>query len=482
VLVALLLAFCLRPIPWADSTGSVYGPISLLCEGDWDFDEFPFLYEREPLGEHIPWSGSAVRPDPAGERLLSFTGLGSPLLAVPTAALLLPWWGESSEIAVLRANQLAVVLSCLLILWLTLRTVRRWMGAAPPTWVLPALFFGTVLWPQARQSLWSNQSSMVGIAIVLLVAISMRDRERSPTAGSGVLLGLGLGQAVLSRPSALLLLLPVIAALAWERRDSLRPWLPALLVTSIPFAALFLHDNGVHSGSIWTPPFAVIAADIARVHGTGEGALSGNPVIGMAGLLASPSRGLLVFSPWLLALYPGLRRSSASSDPFRVALLVGVGCTLLVNATYSDWWGGEGWGPRRLQELLPALILLGLPSRFDATAEAAGTQFPLPSRRLLVPLLALSIGIQALGFFVYDSHWDMEHSATFAAQGPSIEVKDTEARMWSVRDGVLADSLRRLARGELEFGWHNEITLATGWRYQPPLPPCATLRGVDRFP
>ena len=47
---------------------------------------------------------------------------------------------------------------------------------------------------------------------------------------------------------------------------------------------------------------------------------------------------------------------------------------------------------------------------------------------------------------------------------------------------VLADSLRRLARGELEFGWHNEITLATGWRYQPPLPPCATLRSVDRFP
>ena len=189
----MLLAFCLRPIPWTDSTGSVYGPISLLCEGDWDFDEFPLLYERQPLGEHVPWSGSVVRPDPGGQRLLSFTGLGSPLLAVSTAAMLLPWWAESSEIALPRANQ-------------------------------------------------------------------------------------------------------------------------------------------------------------------------------------------------------------------------------------------------------------------------------------------------ALGFFVYDSHWDMQHSATFAPQDSGIEVADSEARMWSVRDGVLVDSLGRLRRGELEFGWHNEITLGTGWRYQPPLPPCATLRGVDRFP
>jgi len=482
VIIALLLSFALRPIPWADSTGSVYGPVSFLCEGDWDLDEFPFLYELETMGEHIPWSGSSVRPDPSRERLLSFTGLGAGLLAVPTALLLLPWSSESSEIAVLRANQLAVVLSCLLILWLTLRAVGQWMGRSPPHWVLPALFFGSVLWPQARQTLWTNQSSMVGIALFLLVAISLRDRARVPGAGTGALLGLGLGQAVLSRPSALLLLLPLLAALAWERRDSLRRWLPALVAVALPFAGFCLHDNLVHTGSPWIPPFAVIAADIARVHGSGEGALSGNPVIGVAGLLASPSRGLLVFSPWLLALIPGFRHSLKNPDPFRLALLIGVGCTLLVNGSYADWWGGDSWGPRRLQELLPALLLLGLPQRFDVPAGPSGSARLLPSPRLLVPLLGISIAIQALGFFVYDSHWDLEHSATVAREDANITVGDTEARMWSLRDGVLADSLQRLGRGELEFGWDNEITLAAGRRYQPPLPVCATLRTIDRYP
>jgi len=483
VVVALLLAFALRPIPWADSTGAVYGPISFLCEGDWDYDEFPFLYERQPLGEHIPWSGSAVRPDPDGERLLSFTGLGIKLLATPAALLLWPWSGESSEISVLRVNQLTVVLCCIAVLWLMLAALRSWTGSAPPTWLLPALFFGTVLWPQSRQTLWSNQASMLGIVTVLLVAVTMRDKRRAIGPGAGMLLGLGLGQATLSRPSALLLLLPILFALAWERRESLRSWLPALLLVALPFAAATLHDNLVHTGSTWTPPFAVVAADIARVHGTGEGALSGNPAIGLLGLLVSPSRGLLVFSPWLLALAPGIRRSASSHDPFRRALLIGVGCTLLVNASYTDWWGGDSWGPRRLQELLPALLLLGFPSRFDRDKRDRSTA---PSTRVLMPLLAVSITVQALGFFVYDSKWDIEHSAIATSEAgaahETIVVGDTEARMWSLRDGVLVDSLARLLRGELEFGWDNEISLATGWRYQPPLPNCATLREVDRFP
>jgi len=483
VFVALLLAFTLRPIPWADSTGAVYGPISFLCEGNWDYDEFPFLYEREPLGEHIAWSGSAVRPDPSGQRLLSFTGLGVKVLATPATLLLWPWTGTSSEISVLRVNQVTVVLSCIAVLWLILAALRAWTGVQPPPWLLPALFFGTVLWPQSRQTLWSNQAAMLGIVAVLLIAVTVRDRKRGVGPGAGALLGLGLGLAILSRPSALLLLLPILVALAWERRHSLRSWLPALVLVALPFAAATLHDNLVHTGSAWTPPFAVIAADIARVHGTGEGALSGNPAIGLAGLLFSPSRGLLVFSPWLLVLVPGLRRSLSSRDPFRLALLVGIVCTLLVNAGYADWWGGDSWGPRRLQELLPALMLLGFPSRFDRETT---DRFAAPAGRLLVPLLTLSIMIQALGFFVYDSKWDIQHSAVAtidsSTRNQRIKVPDTEARMWSLRDGVLVDSLGRLLAGELEFGWDNEISLATGWRHQPPLPDCATLRKVDRFP
>ena len=477
VLLALSLSFFLRPIPWADSTGSVYGPISFLCEGDWDLDEFPFLYEREPKGEHVPWSGSPARPDASGQQLRSFTGLGAPLLALPCAALLLLWNGAHTETAVLRSHQIVVVLSVLIILWLTLAALRSWMGEHPPFWVLPALFFGTVLWPQTRQTLWSNQSAMLGTGMILWLAIARRDENHPPSPAIGALLGLGLSQALLSRPSSLLLTLPVLAVLAWQHRASLRRWVPALVCCSLPFAALWLLDNQVHSGSPWTPPFAVIAADIARVHGIGDSALSGNPGVGLMGLLVSPARGLLVFSPWILVLLPGLWQSGRSREPFRIALLIGVLSTLALNAAYVDWWGGDSWGPRRLQELLPALLLLGLPSRLDQKSS-----FSLPDLRIVAPLLVLSVALQSLGTFAYDSRWDLAHSATMAEDSAHLQVSPSEPRMWALSEGVLADSLRKTARGKLQFGWDNEITLAMGWRYQPDLPSCAVLRETDRFP
>jgi len=477
VLLALSLSFVLRPIPWADSTGSVYGPISFLCEGDWDLDEFPFLYEREPNGEHVPWSGSPARPDANGQQLRSFTGLGSPLLSLPGAALLLLWNGSRTETAVLRFHQVVVVLSTLAILWLTLAALRNWMGRHPPLWVLPALFFGTVLWPQTRQTLWSNQAAMLGTGLVLWLSISQRKQERAPSVLIGALLGLGLGQAMLSRPSSLLITLPVLGVLAWQHRDSLLRWMPALLSCALPLAFLCLRDNQVVSGSSWTTPFAVIGADIARVHGVGESVLSGNPGRGLMGLLISPARGLLVFSPWILLLLPGLWRSGRSRDPFRIALLIGALSTLALNALYVDWWGGDSWGPRRLQELLPALLLLGLPSRFDRSEGIA-----LPSLHVVAPLLALSVAVQSLGTFAYDSRWDLEHSATMSEDSAQLEVRPNEPRMWDLDDGVLADSLRKAAQGQLQFGWDNEITLAMGWRYQPNLPSCTVLRETDRFP
>jgi hypothetical protein len=195
------------------------------------------------------------------------------------------------------------------------------------------------------------------------------------------------------------------------------------------------------------------------------------------GLLISPARGLLVFSPWILVLVPGIWRSASSRDPFRIALLIGVISTLSLNSYYVDWWGGDSWGPRRLQELLPALLLLGMPSRLDR-----GERFTLPDLRLVAPLLALSVAVQGLGTFAYDSRWDLAHSATMSEDSADLQVTQSEPRMWALREGVLADSLKKAIRGELQFGWDNEITLAMGWRYQPDLPACTVLRETDRFP
>lgn len=88
-----------------------------------------------------------------------------------------------------------------------------------------------------------------------------------------------------------------------------------------------------------------------------------------AGVLFSPTHGLLVYQPWLLLLvlnlWPSLCRASQSSRAplprgWRLwAMAVVVGHLALVSSWWC-WWGGWCWGSRLLSEDLPLLALLTL--------------------------------------------------------------------------------------------------------------------------
>ena len=74
-------------------------------------------------------------------------------------------------------------------------------------------------------------------------------------------------------------------------------------------------------------------------------------------LLADPSKGLLVFSPFLL-LWPGAFLSSRSALPLgsRLALVLAPLSLLLLYAGYPNWHGGFTVGPRYLVAALPFLV------------------------------------------------------------------------------------------------------------------------------
>ena len=74
-------------------------------------------------------------------------------------------------------------------------------------------------------------------------------------------------------------------------------------------------------------------------------------------LLADPSKGLLVFSPFLL-LWPGAFLSSRPALPFgsRLALVLAPLSLLLLYAGYPNWHGGFTVGPRYLVAALPFLV------------------------------------------------------------------------------------------------------------------------------
>ncbi len=85
---------------------------------------------------------------------------------------------------------------------------------------------------------------------------------------------------------------------------------------------------------------------------------------GLAGLLWSPGRGLLVHFPVALLALPGAVAAWRRRDRRRAlhgALLAGSLAGLLFAAARRAWHGGECFGPRVLSEIEPALLFLAIP-------------------------------------------------------------------------------------------------------------------------
>jgi hypothetical protein len=118
------------------------------------------------------------------------------------------------------------------------------------------------------------------------------------------------------------------------------------------------------------------------------------PWVGLTGLLLSPGKGLLWYSPpvvlGLAGFIPLARRQGRAT-----ALLGGVAALyLLAHAAYNHWHGGGAWGPRLILPVLPLLIL----------PAAEGLQHPprRPGMRLaLAALLAAGVIIQVPAILVH---------------------------------------------------------------------------------
>jgi hypothetical protein len=101
------------------------------------------------------------------------------------------------------------------------------------------------------------------------------------------------------------------------------------------------------------------------------GGFSGRFFAGLAGLLASPSRGLFVFSPVLLASVAGAILAWRSKPELLRYLATGT-ISVLLYSCWGEWWGGSTFGYRIILEVAPALVLL-LPLAW--TGGSAGSRF-----------------------------------------------------------------------------------------------------------
>lgn len=210
------------------------------------------------------------------------------------------------------------------------------------------LGLGTNLWPLAGRSLWQLETVVFGFALALFAWW----RTPQETLPRHVLLGaaglaLAGGARMETTPAIAVLLIGLAVRLGVRRA------LPAFLIVG-GTAAVMMTAQRAWFGSVLGAKMILQTSgfDAHSVTST----ISDEPWTGALGLLLSPSRGLIIFSPIVLVPLIGLprvlrQRDHAGGHWWTAAAILQFVCY----ACYSMWWGGHTYGPRYLVDALVPL-------------------------------------------------------------------------------------------------------------------------------
>jgi hypothetical protein len=322
--------------------------------------------------------GGPPAPGP-NDHVCSVFPPGMGILAVPFFApfVLSGWDALDLGLLVHGGHVVAAIVEILatLVLWSVL---RRFTG---PRWslVLVLLYFlGTSVRTVASQALWQHSGVHVAVASALWLVLREEAVPLSRDFAAGLLLGLG---AVVRQTTGLLAL-------------GLHGFRPMRLIAMIAGAAIGLAPLLAYNDLAFGSPLE---------QGYGIKTFATPIQTGLYGLLFSPSRGLFIYTPYLvfafLALLRAWRWPGVVAGRFRGLLLVWI-AALVVYATYSEWWGGRVFGSRFLDDFAPILF----------AALAWGTSVGMLGSRLgrvfFGLLAAWSLVLFQAAAFVYDKSWD----------------------------------------------------------------------------
>jgi hypothetical protein len=198
--------------------------------------------------------------------------------------------------------------------------------------------FGTNAWSNGAIALFQHGASLLFLSGAF-ACLASEDETKTPWAG------LFLGLAVVNRPANLMFAIPLAVFVLRHRRASIWPF---LVLAAIPGALLAIYSE-IYWGSV-------------RALGQGQGGwgFDGKPLRSLSGLLVSPSRGIMIFTPvFVFSLAYGFQiLFRRQGEPLLRYLFGGALLTLALYSKWGAWWGGHSYSYRLLTELCPALILL----------------------------------------------------------------------------------------------------------------------------
>jgi hypothetical protein len=337
----------------------------------------------------------------------------TPVLIAPLylpAVAFLDWRGWDSwrlRNTALRMEKLSASLLCAVSAGLLYRLARRRIDRRRAALATVAYAFGTTTWAISSQSLWQHGMGELLAVGALLAATA------PPTSLRLVAAGIAAGLLSCNRPPDVILAAAVLVYLVGRHGRQALWAVGAAVAAAAPFLLYNVEVYGLLAGGYG-------AIGLAGAHSF----YSHRMLPGIAGLLFSPAKGLLVFSPFLLFLAgrvapatpapPSISLAGAaaggwhrglgagalgraagggsSSDPLLDACVAAAVVAQLLLYASTDWRAGACYGPRYLTDAVPFLMWLLLP----VVGRLSGW-----SLRCFVLAVAAGIVIEAVGAFCY---------------------------------------------------------------------------------
>jgi hypothetical protein len=283
---------------------------------------------------------------------------------------------------------------CMLVFVIFYETCRCFVDSISSLLIAAISVLGTSLSSTMGTGLWSHNFSVVFVALSLLLFAlheSGRIRVINP-----YLLGFLLFAAYLCRPTSLIFVLVVLAYLSFRHRAILLRVAITLLTLFVLFAAWSWLEYGQMLPFYYTQ--------------TNRLGLTSAFWLGLYGNLLSPSRGILVFSPFFILVAVGvmLYLPHLRTQALFWLCVCWFGLHIVVISGWDMWWGGYSYGPRLLADVVPALVLItALLWRAVSQQSSLGTRRVISGGYIVLGLLGIFLNSYQGLYNVYTGVWNL---------------------------------------------------------------------------
>lgn len=353
-------------VPAQDVVSASLLPMSILTRGDFYLDQY-----RRYITNNYPEPYFVAE---VNHHLVTRYTVMPGILAVPVIGVARgAGWLTQTNLVFSAAKSAAAIITAITLL-VFFYTACQMTNLATATWTSVAFAFGTGVWSTASQGLWQHTPSILLQTIALAFLLRGVKRGANAAAPAGIFLAL----VVITRPPTFV----IAATMAIFFLLQFRPAFWKFALWTCPPILFALYYNTTVNGS----PFSFGYQDVgaADFHFPQWNTIQE--------LLFLPSRGVFIYSPFLLLAPIGVW--SGWRTPRRNFFLFLAFAAIVYTGVMAAWGSLGGWayGARMLTDILPQLTLLIIP---------VVEKFKWRGKCAFGASVAFAIFLQALGIWDY---------------------------------------------------------------------------------